>query len=99
MSTTKRFSTTEECTTQSVVCIWLPRSTRTQKNLSLLVLAKNLFYRGVLCTAKGPNFDLCQTKLKIELENCHRRFKTYSRALWIGSQKSSIFSQIIMAPF
>ena len=40
---------------------------------------------------KGPNFDLCQTKLKIELESCRRRFRTYSGAFWIGAQKKLNF--------
>ena len=46
-----------------------------------------------------PTFDLCQTKLKIELESCRRRFRTYSGAFRIGSQKKEYyFSQISMAP-
>ena len=46
-----------------------------------------------------PTFDLCQTKLKIELESCRRRFRTYSGAFRIGGQKKVVFfSQISMAP-
>ena len=40
---------------------------------------------------KRPNFYLCHTKLKIELESCRRRFRTYSGAFWIGAQKKLIF--------
>ena len=40
---------------------------------------------------KGPNFDRCHTKLKIELESCRRRFRTFSGAFWIGAQKKLIF--------
>ena len=46
-----------------------------------------------------PTFDLCQTKLKIELESCRRRFRTYSGAFWIGAQKKlNFFSGTSMAP-
>ena len=38
-----------------------------------------------------PTFDLCQTKLKIELESCRRRFRTYSGAFRIGGQKKVVF--------
>ena len=46
-----------------------------------------------------PTFDLCQTKLKIELESCRRRFRTYSGAFWIGAEKKlNFFSGTSMAP-
>ena len=48
---------------------------------------KNIF-QYIYHPYKGPNFDWCQTKLKIELESCRRRFRTYSGAFWIGAQKS-----------
>ena len=48
---------------------------------------------------KGPNFDQCHTKLKIELKSCRRRFRTYSGAFWIGAQKKlNFFSGTNMAP-
>ena len=44
---------------------------------------------------KKTNSD---TKLKIELESCRRRFKTYSGAFWIGAQKKlNFFSGTSMA--
>ena len=48
---------------------------------------------------KGPNFDRCHTKLKIELESCRCRFRTYSWTFWIGGQKKVVsFFQTGMAP-
>ena len=53
---------------------------------------------GVLCTVNVPNFNLCQATLKNELQSCHRWFRTYSGAFWIGAKKVDFFSHISMAP-
>ena len=46
-----------------------------------------------------PTFDLCQMKLKIELESCRRRFRTYTQEPFrLEAKKSSFFSQSSMAP-
>ena len=62
-------------------------SSGTRKNLSLLFLAEKAISQYINHPYKGPNFDQCHMKLKIELKSCRRRFRIYSGAFRIGGHK------------
>ena len=59
--------------------------------MSLLFFGIKALLKGCFVTGKTPKFNVCAANLKIELESCCRRFRTYSGAFWVGAQKKLIF--------
>ena len=50
-------------------------------------MVRKALIKGCFVTGKTPKFNVCAATLKIELESCRRRFRTYSGTFWIGAQK------------